>query len=739
MRVVAPQQQLLLGRAVGRNNKLGQQQLAGSTSTLARWTTRRTWRSISSKPGLVLRTARVSGGVGVMACLGAESFAVVPRGWTERVPSLEAYGARHKHSLADPDAFWAEAAQAYHWETPFREQHHSYNFDRTQGPIFSKWFEGGKTNICYNALDRHIAAGKGDKAAFLWESNDGSQTKTVTYKELLEMVSKTAAFLKSKGVKMGDSVTIYMPMIPELPAAMLACARIGAIHSVVFGGFAADALGERIKDSESSVILTCSASARGKKVIPFKPIVDKALEIAAAAGQNVHTCLVYDNYWTMKRDDVKMTSGRDLWWQDVVDTFPAECPVEWVDSEAELFMLYTSGSTGKPKGVVHGTGGYMVHAGLTFQLSFDHKDDDVSSADCGWVTGHTYVTYGPLLHNATCVLFEGIPTYPQPDRYWQIIEKYNVSIFYTAPTVVRSLILEGDHWPEKYRMESLRILGTVGEPINPEAWHWLYEKIGGKRCPVVDTWFQTETGGHMMLPLPGAWPLKPGSATLPFFGVEPVLLDEDGNELEGPATGLLAIKRAWPGMMKTVRNDHARFEQTYFDDKKLKGYYITGDGCRRDEDSYHWITGRVDDVINVSGHRLGTAEIEAALTSHHGCTEAAVVGVEHPVKGQAVYAFCVTAFGVEPSEQLRDELKASVRQIVGAFAVPDTIHWAPSLPRTRSGKLLRRMMRKIANGDFENLGDTSTLAEPSIIEKLIKQSTYDVNLQPTKQLQAVVE
>lgn len=637
------------------------------------------------------------------------------------VSSRKQYDDMYERSLADPRGFWTDMASGFHWESEAQDPFTTHNFDVRKGPVDIRWFIGAKTNICYNAVDRHVAAGRGDKVAFLWEGNDVGVGGSWTYKQLLTEVCKIANHLKELGVKKGDTVSIYLPMIPELPASMLACARLGAVHSVVFAGFSAESLAGRLLDSGSRIVLTATGVMRGTKLIALKSIVDDAIELAEKGGSHkVDTVLVYDNQSAIKRDDVQFVEGRDSWWQEEVSKAGSDCPVEWLDSEDPLFMLYTSGSTGTPKGVQHSTAGYMVGAATTFKYIFDYHDDDIywCTADCGWITGHSYLTYGPLLNGATIVIFEGVPTHPDPGRCWDVVDKHKVTVFYTAPTAIRALMRCGDHWPAKYSLESLRLLGSVGEPINPEAWRWYYNQIGRARCPIVDTWWQTETGGIMITPLPGAWPLKPGSATLPFFGVEPAILDENGKELEGPCSGYLCIKRAWPSCMRTVRGDHARFEATYF--SAFKGYYFTGDGCRRDEDGFYWLTGRVDDVINVSGHRIGTAEVESALVSHEACAEAAVVGYEHPIKGQGIYAFVSLMEGVAPTESVRTALKAAVRHHIGAFATPDVVHWAPGLPKTRSGKIMRRVLRKIASGELDQLGDTSTLADPSVVEQLVE-------------------
>lgn len=637
------------------------------------------------------------------------------------VSSRKQYDEMYACSLADPRGFWTDMASSFHWQKEAQDPFTTHNFDVEKGPVDIRWFTGAATNICYNAVDRHVAAGLGDKVAFIWEGNDVGVGGSWTYRQLLLEVCKIANHLKRIGVKKGDTVSIYLPMIPELPASMLACARLGAVHSVVFAGFSAESLAGRIQDSRSRVVLTATGVMRGTKLISLKSIVDDAIDLAEkGSSHTVDTVLVYDNRSAIERGAVRFVAGRDSWWQDEVGTASDECPVEWLDSEDPLFMLYTSGSTGTPKGVQHSTGGYMVGAATTFKYIFDHHDDDVywCTADCGWITGHTYLTYGPLLNGATVVIFEGVPTHPDAGRCWDVVDKHKVTVFYTAPTAIRALMRCGDQWPSKYSLASLRLLGSVGEPINPEAWRWYHNQIGRGRCPIVDTWWQTETGGIMITPLPGAWALKPGSATLPFFGIEPAILDENGKELEGPCSGYLCIKRAWPSCMRTVRGDHARFEATYF--SAFKGYYFTGDGCRRDADGFYWLTGRVDDVINVSGHRIGTAEVESALVSHESCAEAAVVGYEHPIKGQGIYAFVSLMEGVTPTEGVRGALKAAVRHHIGAFATPDVIHWAPGLPKTRSGKIMRRVLRKIASGELDQLGDISTLADPSVVEQLVQ-------------------
>eukprot|EP00271_Cylindrocystis_brebissonii_P021327 TRINITY_DN7532_c1_g2_i2.p1 TRINITY_DN7532_c1_g2~~TRINITY_DN7532_c1_g2_i2.p1 ORF type:complete len:728 (+),score=124.79 TRINITY_DN7532_c1_g2_i2:69-2186(+) len=636
------------------------------------------------------------------------------------VKSKAEYDALYRKSLDEPEEFWGDIARQFHWEKEWESPITKSNFDVRNGPIDVQWFGGGRTNVCYNAVDRHVAAGKGDKLAIIWEGNEMGVGGSWTYRQLQEEIGRIANTLKSLGVKAGDTVSIYLPMVPELPAAMLACARIGAVHSVVFAGFSAESLAGRIQDSQSRVVLTATGVMRGAKLISLKAIVDDALQQCVKDSSfHVTTVVLWDNPTAMPRELVKFEEGRDVWWQDLVSKQSSECQVEWMDSEAPLFMLYTSGSTGQPKGVQHCTGGYMVGAFTTFKYIFDYQEDDVywCTADCGWITGHSYLTYGPLLNGATVVVFEGIPTYPDPGRCWDVVDKHKVTVFYTAPTAIRALMRSGDEWPLKYSLASLRLLGTVGEPINPEAWRWYHSLIGRGKCPIVDTWWQTETGGIMLTPLPGAWALKPGCATLPFYGVEPVVLDQDGKELEGPCSGFLCMKRAWPSCMRTVRGDHKRFEATYF--AAFKGYYFSGDGCRRDEDGFYWLTGRVDDVINVSGHRIGTAEVESALVAHPTCAEAAVVGYDHPIKGQGIYAFVTLMEGIQFSDKIRSSLVVSVRHHIGAFAAPDVIHWAPGLPKTRSGKIMRRILRKIASGEFDSLGDISTLADPSVVQVLI--------------------
>lgn len=625
----------------------------------------------------------------------------------------------YKKSVEQPAEFWGDYAGQFYWEKKWDDDHFHYNFDIRKGPVSVEMFKGGRTNICYNALDKNIKEGLGKDICFYWEGNDPGKQSTMTYQEVYEEVCRTANWLKSVGVRKGDTVSLYLPMVCELPISMLACARIGAIHSVVFGGFSAESLAGRIEDCKAKVLLTCSGVMRGDKPINLKRTVDDALTTLNDRSFNVETVLVLETE-AIPASKTPMTPGRDLWWGPAVKAQPASCPVEWVDAEHPLFLLYTSGSTGKPKGVQHNTGGYMAMAAATCQYVMQLQRGDVwwCTADCGWITGHTYVAYGPLLCGAGQVIFEGIPTYPTPARCWEIVDKYKVTQFYTAPTAIRSLMRYGAGPVHTTKRTSLRLLGSVGEPINPEAWKWYHEVVGDGRCGIMDTWWQTETGAHMITPLLGCWPEKPGSATLPFFGVLPAILDEKGVELEGACEGYLVLKQAWPSTIRGVWGDKDRYENVYF--SNYPGYYFTGDGARRDEDGYYWITGRVDDVINVSGHRIGTAEVEDALTQHDACSESAVIGVDHPVKGQAVYAYVSLAAGVAQDEGTKSALREHVRQVIGAFAIPDVIHWAPGLPKTRSGKIMRRVLRKIASGEYDQLGDVSTLAEPAVVEELIR-------------------
>ena len=621
----------------------------------------------------------------------------------------ETYLRMYDRSIRDPEGFWAEQAEAQvdwfeKWDTVLEWDFHTANV---------KWFAGGKLNVSYNCLDRHVQAGEGDRTALIWQGNNREEHKTFTYAELLEQVCRCANALRELGVEQGDRVCIYMQMVPELPAAMLACARIGAVHSVVFGAFSPDSLRDRIQDSACKVLVTQDTGLRGAKDdIPMKANADAALA----------DCPSIEKVLVVRRTghDVAMRDGRDVWWHEQVATQPADCEPARMDAEDPLFILYTSGSTGKPKGVLHTTGGYLVYASLTHRYVFDYRPGDVywCTADIGWVTGHSYIVYGPLANRATTMMFEGVPNYPDFGRFWQIVEQHQVNIFYTAPTALRALMKEGDDWPAKYDLSSLRILGTVGEPIKSPEWHWYYQVIGGARCPIVDTWWQTETGGILITPLPGATKTKPGSATRPFFGVQPCLVDDQGNEIEGDdAAGNLCLKFPWPGIMRTVYGDHDRFVQTYF--AMYPGKYFTGDGCRRDADGYYWITGRVDDVINVSGHRLGTAEIEGALGKHPAVAEAAVVGMPHDLKGQGIYAFVTLKTGQQPTPDLAAELNRTVRREIGPHATPDKVQFADGLPKTRSGKIMRRILRKIGEGAINQLGDTSTLADPSVVDQLV--------------------
>jgi len=636
------------------------------------------------------------------------------------VGSMEEYFKQYERSINDPEDFWSEVAENFYWYKKW-DQVRSFNYNSENAPIDIKWYEGAKTNVCYNCVDRHLEY-RSNKTAIIWEGNEPGENKTVSYKELHVQVSKFANVLKSRGVKKGDRVSIYMPMVVEATVAMLACARIGAIHSVVFGGFSAEALADRIVDSTCKTLITANGTFRGAKAIPMKPNADTAMARASEQmEENVETCIVVKRVGEESGIECEMKEGRDLWWDEEMQNASADCPCEEMDAEDPLFILYTSGSTGKPKGVLHTSAGYLVYTATTHKYIFDYHEDDIyfCAADIGWITGHSYIVYGPLANGATTTMFEGIPTYPNPDRYWQVIEKWRINQFYTAPTAIRAIAAAGEDWPSKYKMESLRILGSVGEPINPEAWRWYHRNAGKERCPIVDTWWQTETGGILISPLPGATPLKPGSATFPFFGVKPVILDpQSGEEIKGNGVnGVLAIEEPWPGQMRTIYGDHDRFESTYF--QQYKGYYFTGDGCRRDEDGYYWITGRVDDVINVSGHRMGTAEVESALVAHQDVAESAVVGFPHEVKGEGIYAFVTLNSGVEYSEELRAELKKQVRTVIGPIATPDQIHWAPALPKTRSGKIMRRVLRKIATNETDQIGDVSTLADPSVVEHLI--------------------
>ena len=617
------------------------------------------------------------------------------------------YQAAYAQSLSDNEAFWAEHGKRIDWIQPYTKVSDvSYN----KPDVHIRWYEDGTLNASANCLDRHLAT-RADQTAILWEGDDPADAKHITYAELHEEVSRFANALKARGVKKGDRVTIYMPMVPEAAVAMLACTRIGAIHSVVFGGFSPDALAGRIQDCASTVVITADEGIRGGRPIPLKANTDKAL----ASCPDCTTCFV------MRRTgaDIAWQDGRDVWYHEAVAAADADCPPEEMSAEDPMFILYTSGSTGKPKGVLHTTGGYMVYASMTHHYVFDYQDGDVywCTADVGWVTGHSYILYGPLANGATTLMFEGVPTYPDSGRFWQVVEKHKVTIFYTAPTAIRALMREGDGPVKTWDRSSLRLLGSVGEPINPEAWMWYHEVVGDGRCPIVDTWWQTETGGILITPLPGATTTKPGSATLPFFGIDPVLVDNENNELPGATEGNLCINKSWPGQMRTVYGDHQRFIDTYF--STFEGRYFSGDGARRDEDGYYWITGRVDDVLNVSGHRMGTAEIESALVAHPKVAEAAIVGYPHDIKGQGIYAYVTLNIGEDPSDALHTELRQWVRQEIGPIASPDLLQWAPGLPKTRSGKIMRRILRKIAADDFAELGDTSTLADPSVVDDLI--------------------
>jgi acetyl-CoA synthetase len=622
----------------------------------------------------------------------------------------DTYQKWYRESVGNPEKFWAKHGKRIDWFTPYTKVKNT----SFKGKVSIKWFEDGRTNVSYNCIDRHLKK-RGDQVAIVWEGDNPYDDKKITYNELYEHVCRMANVLRKHGVKKGDRVTIYMPMIPEAAYAMLACARIGAVHSIVFGGFSPDALAGRIVDCESTFVITADEGLRGGKPIPLKENTDKAIDIAARNYVMVKNVLV------VRRTGGKVgwANGRDLWWHDEARLVKAECKPEKMKAEDPLFILYTSGSTGKPKGVLHTTGGYLVYASMTHQYVFDYHDGDIywCTADVGWVTGHSYIVYGPLANGATTLMFEGVPNYPTPARFWEVVDKHRVNIFYTAPTAIRALMGAGDDHVKKTSRKSLRVLGSVGEPINPEAWEWYYNVVGEGKSPIVDTWWQTETGGILITPLPGATDLKAGSATRPFFGVQPQLVDNDGNVLEGAADGNLCITDSWPGQMRTVYGDHDRFIQTYF--STYKGKYFTGDGCRRDEDGYYWITGRVDDVINVSGHRMGTAEVESALVSHDKVSEAAVVGYPHDIKGQGIYCYVTLMAGEEGSDALRKELVAHVRKEIGPIASPDLIQFSPGLPKTRSGKIMRRILRKIAEDDFGALGDTSTLADPGVVDDLI--------------------
>jgi acetyl-CoA synthetase len=621
---------------------------------------------------------------------------------------MDQYQKMYQQSIEDPDGFWGQIAEQFHWETKWSKVR-EYNFT---DPVEIKWFVGGKTNISYNCLDRHLDK-RGDQTAIIWEGNEPGEDAKLTYKQLHQEVCKFANVLKAQGIGKGDRVCIYLQMIPQAAIACLACARIGAIHSVVFGAFSSDSLRDRIQDSECKLLITQDTAMRGKKNdIPMKTNADKA----------VSECPSIEKILVVKRTgvEVPMTDGRDLWWHEQMENASADCDPVWLDAEDPLFILYTSGSTGKPKGVLHTTGGYMVYTATTFKYIFDYHDGDVwwCTADIGWITGHSYIVYGPLANGAVSIMFEGVPTYPDAGRFWDVCDKYKVTQFYTAPTAIRALMREGEDPIKKRDLSSLKLLGSVGEPINPEVWLWYQKNIGKGKCPIVDTWWQTETGGILISPLPGAMDLKPGSASRPFFGVEPVILDDNGKEVPKGESGKLCIRRPWPGIMRTTWGDHERFVNTYF--RTYEGMYFTGDGCRQDADGDYWLLGRVDDVINVSGHRMGTAEVESALVSHESVAEAAVVGFPHDIKGQGIYAYVTLRAGIEPSDDLRTTLVKHVRSEIGPIATPDIIQWAPGLPKTRSGKIMRRILRKIAENEPDKVGDTSTLADPSVVEDLVE-------------------
>ncbi len=623
----------------------------------------------------------------------------------------DTYQEMYARSISDPEGFWAEQAKQFvSWFKPWKKVS---QWDYKKAVI--QWFEGGKLNASYNCLDRHLDQ-RGNQVAIIWEGDDPAVDKKITYRELHELVCRFANVLKSRGVRKGDRVCIYMPMIPEAAIAMLACARIGAVHSVVFGGFSPESLKDRIQDSDCRVVVTADEGVRGAKKVPLKSNTDTALQDCP----DVHTVLVVKH----TGGNIAWNESRDVWYHEAMNNVSADCPAEEMDAEDPLFILYTSGSTGKPKGALHTTGGYLLYVAITHKYVFDYHDNDIfwCTADVGWVTGHSYIVYGPLANGATTLMFEGVPTYPSASRFWEVVDKHQVNIFYTAPTAIRALMREGDAPVQRTSRKSLRVLGTVGEPINPEAWEWYYHVVGDGRYPVVDTWWQTETGGILITPLPGATKLKPGSATRPFFGIAPAIVDNEGKVLDGACSGNLVITRPWPGQMRTVYGDHPRFIETYF--KTYPGMYFTGDGARRDADGYYWITGRVDDVLNVSGHRLGTAEVESALVLHDAVAEAAVVGFPHDIKGQGIYAYVTLMNGTKPTEELRKALVNLVRKEIGPIASPDIIQWAPSLPKTRSGKIMRRILRKIAANELDKLGDTSTLADPSVVEELISNRVY---------------
>ncbi len=633
----------------------------------------------------------------------------IKKEWLEHAKvNEEKYSSMYDNSLQNNDEFWADQAQRVEWIKKFTK---IKDIKYSKDDVNIKWFEDGNLNVSYNCIDRH-AENNPDKVAIIWEGDDPNETKKITYRDLLINVSKAANVLKKIGVKKGDRVTIYLTMIPELAYIMLACARIGAVHSIIFGGFSAESIAGRIKDCKSEYVVTADEGIRGGKTIPLKLTTDKALE----------TCLDVKKCLVVKRTnkEIELKKDRDIFYDDILKDVDSFCEPEVLNAEDPLFILYTSGSTGKPKGVMHTTGGYIVYASMTHEYIFNYKDEDIywCTADIGWITGHSYIIYGPLANGATTLMFEGVPNYPDFSRFWQIVDKHKVNIFYTAPTAIRALMREGDNYVKKTSRSSLKLLGTVGEPINPEAWKWYFEVPGNSECPIVDTWWQTETGGILISPQTGAIKLKPGSASKPFFGIEPCIVDKDGNELQGECEGMLCMKRSWPGQMRTVYGDHKRFIDTYF--SQFDGKYFTGDGCKRDKDGYYWITGRVDDVIIVSGHNLGTAEIESAFVSHKDVSEAAVVGYPHEVKGNGLYCYVSLKVGIDSSDDLILDLKKTIREKIGPIATPDFIHITAGLPKTRSGKIMRRILRKIASNDFENLGDTSTLADPSVVDNLIE-------------------
>ena len=645
-----------------------------------------------------------------MAETSATEVYDVPSNFQDALINEEQYQQMYQESVENSESFWAKQAERMHW---FKKWDKVREVDFNTASI--KWYLGGKINVSYNCLDRHLDSPRKNQAALIWESDDPTKCRTYTYQQLHREVCCFANVLKKHGVQKGDRVVLYMPMIPELPIAMLACTRIGAVHSIVFGGFSADALRNRIDDCAPAAVVTADGGFRGNKAVPLKPNCDQAME----GFDYIKSCIVVNHSGTT----VEMNSNRDHWWHTEIngDDISSVCPAEEMDSEDPLFILYTSGSTGKPKGVMHTTGGYITYASMTHKYVFDYRDGETywCTADIGWVTGHSYIIYGPLANGASSVMYEGVPNYPDWGRFWDVVEKHQVNIFYTAPTAIRAIAKEGDDFVNKRDLSSLRLLGTVGEPINPEAWQWYHRVVGKERCPIVDTWWQTETGGILITPLPGATKLKPGSATKPFFGVQPVIVDpQTGTELEGATEGALCIKDSWPGQMRGVYGDPERFFNTYF--VQYKGMYFTGDGARRDEDGYYWITGRIDDVINVSGHRMGTAEVESALVLHHDVAEAAVVGFPHEIKGQGIYAYVTLNSGVEPTDTLRTDLVKLVRKEIGPIATIDAIQWAPGLPKTRSGKIMRRILRKIAENQVSSIGDTSTLADPSVVENLIE-------------------